>query len=337
MAMKDQHKISIVMATYCGERYVREQLESLAEQSRQADEVLIYDDVSADGTPRIIKDFISEHKPSGWIFRQNAENLGFIRNFHALLEAATGDIIFLCDQDDIWYRDKLERMICVFDAHPEALAVNGGFDFIDGEGKAIPAVTSEGRSNHDLIFRPLEKDTVTSISYLEILKGNITPGCCMAIRRELRDIYLEKTTGLIPHDYELNIFAAEMGGTVFYNRPVIGYRIHGNNQIGMKINDGKSHITTNSNLDKRIKVFRDQEKQMEFFRQRVMTQDREIRTYITHFGEYVKLREQCIIRHNPMAFFGFFLHQKYLRPNISTRIFVGDLIYALRLQRFFEK
>ena len=325
------------MATYCGEKYVEEQMASLLGQTRPADEVLIFDDASSDRTAERVSGFIAQKGLSHWQFRVNGKNLGFIENFRSLLAAATGDVIFLCDQDDVWYPDKLERMLAVFDAHPDAMSVNGGFDFIDGEGRQIPSVTAKGRSNHDLIFRPVEPDAAVPLSVAEVLRGNASPGCTMAIRRELREYYLAHTSGLIPHDWELNIFAGEIGRAYFYNRPVIGYRIHGGNVIGLRIGDGKARLTTGVNEDRRLKILRDQESLLRFYKTQVSSGDREVQTYIRHFEKYLKLRRQCLIRHNPFAFFGFLAHYKYLRPNIPVRSLLGDLVYALRIQKFFER
>ncbi len=330
-------RVSIVMATYCGEKYVEEQLRSLLAQSRPADEVLIFDDGSSDRTAELVSGFIAENGLAHWHFRVNEKNLGFIENFRSLLTAATGDILFLCDQDDVWYPDKLERMLAVFDANPDAMSVNGSFDFIDGEGKLIPSVTAEGHSNHDLVFRPVEPDAAVPLSYMEVLRSNASPGCTMAVRRELRDYYLAHTSGLIPHDWELNVFAGEIGKAYFYNRPVIGYRIHGANVIGLRISDGKTHLSFQTTEDKRLRVFHEQEKLLEFYKLSVYDSHVEARDYIRHFESYLKLRRQCLIRHNPFAFFGFFAHLRYLRPNLSSRTFFGDLAYALRIQKFFER
>lgn len=330
-------KVSIVMATYCGERYVEAQLSSLLAQTRPADEVLIFDDCSSDRTAEIVSDFISQNGLAHWRFRVNEKNLGFIENFRSLLQAATGDILFLCDQDDVWYPDKLERMLDVFAGHPDAMSVNGGFDFIDGEGRQVLSVTAEGHSNHDLIFRPIEPDAAVPLSYAEVLRGNASPGCTMAVRRELRDYYLAHTTGLIPHDWELNIFAGEIGKAYFYNRAVIGYRIHGGNVIGLKIGDGKTHLTTGVDEDRRLKIFRDQEKLLRFYKTQISSDDAEVQTYIRHFESYLRLREKCLVRHNPFAFFGFLAHYRHLRPNIPVRSLFGDLVYALRIQKFFER
>lgn len=104
-------KISIVMSTYNGEKFILEQLESLKQQTCQIDEVLINDDCSTDNTFLIIESFIRSNNLKNWSLTQNQINNGWKVNFWNLTKKAKGDIIFFCDQDDIWMNNKVERMI----------------------------------------------------------------------------------------------------------------------------------------------------------------------------------------------------------------------------------
>lgn len=110
-------KISIVMATYNGQNFIKKQLESLNNQSVPIDELLIRDDGSSDNTVEIIKEYINQNNLSSWKLTVNSNNLGWRNNFSELLRDATGDLIFLSDQDDYWYPDKVEHMSAVFEEH----------------------------------------------------------------------------------------------------------------------------------------------------------------------------------------------------------------------------
>ena len=105
-------RISVVITTYNGEKYFPEQIESILRQSRYPDEIIIVDDCSSDGTCRILEKL----SPQNEIIRvfENSANLGWKKNFHNAIEKASGDIIVLCDQDDIWYENKLECIEEVF-------------------------------------------------------------------------------------------------------------------------------------------------------------------------------------------------------------------------------
>ena len=108
--MNEKLTTSVVMATYNGEKYIIEQLKSLRDQTKLIDEVLIYDDGSQDKTADLIRKFIEKNKLDNWIFKVNEKNRGWRDNFMELLSAATKEIIFTCDQDDIWLPDKIEKM-----------------------------------------------------------------------------------------------------------------------------------------------------------------------------------------------------------------------------------
>ena len=102
--------ISVAMATYNGEKYIAEQLQSLADQSHLPFELVIGDDGSSDSTLDIIKDFRA-HAPFSVHIHQNETNLGFARNFLATAKRCKGDWIAFCDQDDFWLPGKLAKTV----------------------------------------------------------------------------------------------------------------------------------------------------------------------------------------------------------------------------------
>lgn len=101
--------VSIVMCTYNGEKYLREQLESIAIQTYPIFELIIQDDCSTDGTIEIIKEFAARYPYTRW--KVNEKNLGYNANFRTALQSAKGELISIADQDDIWYANKLEELV----------------------------------------------------------------------------------------------------------------------------------------------------------------------------------------------------------------------------------
>ena len=99
------------MTTYNGEKYVEEQLDSIRVQTRKADEVLIFDDQSSGKTVKIIQNYIGDNKLNNWKIPVNAVNKGWRKNFFEGIQETSGDVIFLCNQDDIWVSDKIEKMV----------------------------------------------------------------------------------------------------------------------------------------------------------------------------------------------------------------------------------
>lgn len=226
-------KISVAMTTCNGQDYVEQQLLSLMKQMRCPDEVVISDDCSDDSTVRIIEDFI-ENNSLNWRLIKNEERLGFKQNFRRAIENTTGDVVFLCDQDDIWCEDKLESISGIFAAHNDVCAVNSSFTVIDGSGAETSQTDKRGNNNYGMIDhilkRPFER-----IGLRTVFHRNISPGCTSAMSRAVADAYVQSTDCVLPHDYEINIMAAAKKGLYFYNVPLIKYRIHGNNTIGLAV------------------------------------------------------------------------------------------------------
>lgn len=113
-------KLSIVLAAYNGAETICAQLESILAQTRKPDEVLIFDDCSTDDTVETVRRFAAQYDPDGAIrLIQNEKNQGWRANFMQGFRQAAGDVIFCADQDDVWHKDKLEKMTAVLDQHPE--------------------------------------------------------------------------------------------------------------------------------------------------------------------------------------------------------------------------
>ena len=223
-------KISVAITTYNGEKYLLEQLESIKNQIRTPDEVVIIDDASTDSTPQMIKSFIEENGLDSWKFIENKENLGFIKNYRKALLETDGDVIFLCDQDDVWFEDKVESISSVMAQNPQILALNTAF-LINDETAEIKKTTTK-KNNFGLIDKLLKK-RLEKISLSTEFHSNISPGCTMAITREIADNYVRLSKCELPHDYEMNVMAAAKGGLYFYDAALIKYRLHGENLIGL--------------------------------------------------------------------------------------------------------
>ena len=140
-------KISVVMTTYNGEKYVEEQLDSICMQTRKADEVLIFDDQSSDQTVQLIQSYIDYNELNDWKVIVNASNKGWKKNFFEGIQEASGDIIFLCDQDDVWVYDKIEKMVQVLEENKKISVLASDYS-IKLEG--------EKRSNYQSVAKKME-------------------------------------------------------------------------------------------------------------------------------------------------------------------------------------
>ena len=124
--------ISVCMATYNGEKYIKLQIESILREISSEDELIIQDDDSKDSTLEIIRDF----RDSRILLHINEKNIGVILTFENVLKKARGSIIFLADQDDEWLPGKVELVMNEFDK-PRVMAVVTNAVIVDSEGKTV--------------------------------------------------------------------------------------------------------------------------------------------------------------------------------------------------------
>src|ERR1700733_215732 len=125
-------KISVAMGTYNGGARLSRQLSSLAGQTRLPDELVVFDDASSDATPRILHDF-GEAAPFPVRIHVQNENVGSTENFEAAIRLAEGDIIATCDQDDVWYPEKLRAIEEAFESIHGADMVFSDGDVVDDD------------------------------------------------------------------------------------------------------------------------------------------------------------------------------------------------------------
>lgn len=128
-------RISIAMATYNGAKYLDQQLDSFLIQERLPDELVVCDDGSKDDTISILETFSKKAPFAVRVFR-NPSNLGFIKNFEKALSLCTGDLIFLSDQDDVWYPNKIIKMSTYMDNKSSVMVLQA--DMHIGDENAVP-------------------------------------------------------------------------------------------------------------------------------------------------------------------------------------------------------
>lgn len=229
-------KISIALATYNGEKFIEKQLDSILNQTIRPDEVIIVDDNSSDDTVVLVEKFIEQNKLTNWELFSNKENLGYKRNFYNALRRTSGEIVFLSDQDDEWHENKIEIMLKTFQMNIEIKTLNSAVDLIDeSSNKIIQKADKNFYNSNFLYLERIPKDIeYFDMAYLGL--HNISPGCTMAVKREIIDIFLQCYNFRLPHDWFMNLIAAAYGGCAFLNTTLVDYRQHGSNAIGANTN-----------------------------------------------------------------------------------------------------
>lgn len=212
-------KVSVIIATYNGEQFVESQLLSLIRQSCSADEVLISDDCSTDNTVQIVKNFIKEHQLNGWIVKENSSNQGWEKNFYSLLFSATGDIIFYCDQDDVWFDNKIEVMKSIMSSNREILCLACHYHSIDQHNKNIQFTVDDKAS---------ETGDLSKINADDKRFYYVPSGCTIAFNRELLKYVNREFTQCGP-DRVLCRTAILLNGLYDLDMTLMNHRFHDHN------------------------------------------------------------------------------------------------------------
>lgn len=216
--------VSIVMATYNGEKYLRQQLDSIFEQTYQNFELIVVDDDSTDGTLAVLNEYAALDDRIH-VFPAE-KNLGLVANFERGLMLANGEFIALSDQDDVFHKDKIEILLTALKDQPNRDLVVSDLSLIDQDGNEIaPSMWLYQRLNPKQ-GKPFRR----------LLGSNFATGCAMMLRRRLLGIALPFPPDCIVHDWWLAVVSAssKAGGICLVGEQLTAYRQHGSNVIGVK-------------------------------------------------------------------------------------------------------
>ena len=224
-------KVEILLATFNGEPYLSEQLDSILSQDTQNWHLTASDDGSSDRTVEILDAYAQTYPKkitrvvSGRQFH-NARD-----HFFWLMEQCGGDYIQFCDQDDVWHPDKLRLLQ---EAMEEAEAVYGAdMPLLVFSDQAVVDKNLKLIAPSLMVF---QQQDPRALDYRNLLYQNVVSGCAMAVNRPLAKLAAgcTDTQQVIMHDWWLALTAARFGKMVYVDRATIDYRQHGNNSVGAK-------------------------------------------------------------------------------------------------------
>ena len=220
------HRISIAMCTCNGGRYLEEQLASIALQSRVPHELIVCDDQSTDDTVSILKHF-QANVPFQVKIVQNNKRLGSTRNFDQAISLVDGDLIALCDQDDRWASNKLERLSDRLFEDPSLGGVFSDATLIDGEGR-MTGLTLFQRHR----FTSAKQRKFMACPTATLLKHDIVTGATLMFRASMRKFCLPIPPSWV-HDGWLAWMIALHSRLNLIPEPLTYYRIHQGQQLGV--------------------------------------------------------------------------------------------------------
>jgi glycosyltransferase involved in cell wall biosynthesis len=206
--MNHKALISIALCTYNGEAYLREQLESIVNQSYSPLELIAVDDCSSDNTLSILKEYEANY-PFIKVF-VNPENLGYIKNFEKALKLCNGEFIALSDQDDIWDLHKIDKQVNAIGNH---LMVYHDSEFVDQDGQLLNKKMSD-------IMNLYRGDQPESFLFFNCISGH-----SVLMKKELRDELLPFPNAYF-HDWWMGYVATNLGSIDCIDEPLVKYRQH---------------------------------------------------------------------------------------------------------------
>lgn len=224
-------KLSVAMCTFNGARFLPEQLQSIAGQTRLPDELVISDDGSTDGGIELIESFCRSAS-FHCRFEVNKSTLGSTRNFEKAIASCNGEVISLADQDDVWNHGKLDSIATVLENDHGVGAVFGDAELIDDESRKL------GRTLWDSYrFVSREQMRFKTGEQLEILlKHPFVTGATMAFRSEFRNLILPIPSNHI-HDSWIAVLIASVSRIACVETPLMQYRKHSAQKIGPRNDD----------------------------------------------------------------------------------------------------
>ncbi len=220
--------IDILLASYNGERYIAEQIESIINQTYKDWFLYIKDDCSTDNTLSIILDYEKKYKDKIKVILSDEPSGSAKNNFFSMLKYATNEYIMTCDQDDIWLPDKVE---ITYNKMKEA----------EGKSKDVPILVHTDLKvvdeNLNIISKSLLKMQKLDSSRDKInnlLVQNIVTGCTIMVNRILLNYIKNQPKQAVMHDWWMALIAACLGKIEFINEPTVLYRQHVKNEVGAK-------------------------------------------------------------------------------------------------------
>lgn len=214
--MTEPFTVSIALASFNGERYIREQIDSLINQSIYPNEIIVVDDCSLDGTCEILDSLIVKY-PIIKYYR-NIENIGVIETFKIAISKCKSKYVALCDQDDIWEVDKLkkslETLLLIQKLNRPAIV------FSD-----LKVISSKNAVLHNSFWK-LQNFKIHNWNFKDILIGNIVTGCTIVMNDIMKTEVETMPNNAMMHDHWIALVAFGLGNYGIIEEPLVRYRLH---------------------------------------------------------------------------------------------------------------
>ena len=277
----------VLMSTYNGERFIKEQLDSLINQSLIPSKILIRDDGSRDDTVSILEDYASRYS---FIDYYCGKNIGPAKSFFELINKCEDyDYYALCDQDDVWFEDKLE------------VAVNR----LQENDNSIPLLYAGRFILTDVDLKPMKSDVSSLYSFNDFAHSLIyhtAPGCTFVFNHEARKQVVKYDVNkeyCVIHDAIIHKVVTMFGKMILDNEPHMYYRQHGNNVYGLTANKAKEFIhRVNNFISGNVKNYRSNTAKslLNVYGDECSEENRELLKIVANYRENKELKKELLNR-----------------------------------------
>jgi glycosyltransferase involved in cell wall biosynthesis len=225
--MNNPCNVDILLSTYNGAEFLSELLDSIIRQTYNSWRLIIRDDGSTDTTNEIVKKYISSDNRIT-LHQDSLGNIGPCQSFAKLMIHSNADYIMFCDQDDIWLEDKIKRML------KETIQFEQIYPGVPILAVSDLSIINENGSKINPSFWLRQKvDPFKGIELRSLIVQNIFPGCSMLFNKNLLNLALPISDKAIMHDWWIALIASVFGKILIINKPLIQYRQHQTNVIGL--------------------------------------------------------------------------------------------------------
>lgn len=300
-------KTTVVLTTYNGMKYLEPLLDSLRMQTREIDEVLIFDDQSSDGTVAFMKQYIQKNMLTNWIVTVNKTNKGWKKNFRDGILSASCDLIFPCDQDDIWDSDKIKTMTACFELNQSILLLSSNYTPLYEEGsKKVDSFDRAENSTMPIFIKDDEKFAV-----------HTRPGCVMCVRKSFAERLKVVWFDEYAHDAFLWTAATLCKGNYIIQKPLIQFRRH----------DSNTSTGAHRTKENQIVLMEMGEAVVDWYVDSGPDLSETKLNMINEYKEWCRLRTELLKQRKLFNFFKLFHYRLFFR---STRQEFGDFYYIMK-------
>lgn len=227
--MGDATQVEVLLATYNGREFVREQIDSILNQDYPNVTVLARDDGSTDGTPEVLREY-AERLPGRFrVLVTTGKNGGIVNNFLSLMKASTAEYVCFSDQDDVWLPDKISKTKMAL----HALEQQWGSQTPLLVFSDLRVVDEKLTILHPSFWQRMNIDPEAIRDFPKLLGNPVVTGCTIIANRRLIDLASRMPREAALHDSWMALIASSLGKAEFFPQPTVLYRQHGRNAIGV--------------------------------------------------------------------------------------------------------